>query len=111
MANFWSISANNLAGPGKRAIGIALQLTIGNLGGAIGSNIYLTRQAPQYWLGYGFSLAIIVTATAASYYLRFALQRINDERARMAPEEIHARNSKEELTAMGDRSPLFRYTL
>ncbi|EXJ69253.1 uncharacterized protein A1O5_07289 [Cladophialophora psammophila CBS 110553] len=104
-------NANNLAGPWKRAIGIALQLTIGNLGGAIGSNIYLQRQAPHYWLGYGFSLAIILCAITSAYVLRFLLSRQNKQRERMTPEEIYTKYSPEELKRLGDKSPFFKYTL
>src|SRR6478735_9392412 len=50
---------NNLAPSFKRAIGMALLISIGNLGGAVGSNIFLQKQAPHYWLGYGFSLGIM----------------------------------------------------
>lgn len=41
-------NANNLAGSWKRSCGMALQITVGNLGGAAGSNIYMKREAPKY---------------------------------------------------------------
>lgn len=48
---------NNLAPSWKRAVGMALLISIGNLGGAIGSNIFLSEQAPAYPLGYGLSVS------------------------------------------------------
>lgn len=48
---------NNLAPSWKRAVGMALLISIGNLGGAIGSNIFLSEQAPTYPLGYGLSVS------------------------------------------------------
>jgi hypothetical protein len=103
--------ANNLAGSWKRSIGMGLQICVGNLGGAIGSNIYLAKQAPHYWLGYGFSLGIILAAIVSGFALRFFLNRENERRARMSPEEIHEKFTETELLEIGDRSPLFRYTL
>lgn len=47
---------NNLAPSWKRAVGMALLISVGNLGGAIGSNIFLSSQAPTYPLGYGLSV-------------------------------------------------------
>ena len=90
---------------------MAIQISIGNLGGAIGSNIFLGKEAPHYWTGYGFSLGIIVLALSSAILLRFMLKRINEQRDRMSTEEIRAKYTEEELLEMGDRSPFFRYTL
>lgn len=90
---------------------MALQISIGNLGGAIGSNIYLAKQAPHYWTGYGFSLGIIILALCSAIFLRFRLDQINKSRDELSPEEIHAKYSEQELLDMGDYSPFFRYTL
>ncbi|RSM15073.1 hypothetical protein CDV31_005153 [Fusarium ambrosium] len=43
-----SWTANNLAPSWKRAVGMAFLMTFGNLGGAVGSNIFLAREAPHY---------------------------------------------------------------
>jgi hypothetical protein len=104
-------AANNLAGSWKRSVGMAIQISIGNLGGAIGSNIYLGKQAPHYWTGYGFSLGIIILALSAAIVLRLVLHRLNKQRDQMSPEEIRTKYTEQELLDMGDYSPLFRYTL
>ncbi|OAL53127.1 MFS general substrate transporter [Pyrenochaeta sp. DS3sAY3a] len=106
-----SWNANNLAGSWKRSVGMALQISIGNLGGAIGSNIYLAKEAPHYWTGYGFSLGIIVVAICAAFFLRWNLDRLNKQREKMTHEEIMEKYTEQELLEMGDKSPLFRYTL
>lgn len=103
-------NANNLSGSWKRAIGMALQTTLGNLGGAIGSNIYLAREAPHYWTGYGVSFAVLVSAVIAAIVLKLLLARINKKRDMMSEEEVHRLYTDEQLTDMGDESPLFRYT-
>lgn len=90
---------------------MAIQISIGNLGGAIGSNIFLKREAPHYWTGYGFSLAIIVLGWASAIFLRFKLQSINKQRDQMTESEIMERYTEQELLDLGDKSPLFRYTL
>ncbi|EXA35259.1 hypothetical protein FOVG_14018 [Fusarium oxysporum f. sp. pisi HDV247] len=100
---------NNLAPSFKRAIGMALLISIGNLGGAVGSNIFLQKQAPHYWLGYGFSLGIMSAAVISTIILHFATQRINKKRAMLSEEEVRAKYSDAQLKTMGDRSPLFKY--
>lgn len=104
-------NANNLAGSWKRAIGVALQITIGNQGGAVGSNIYLKPQAPYYWTGYSVSLVVLVMAIFAGYALRFGLERVNRKREAMTEEETRAMYTPEQLQDMSDKSPLYRYTL
>lgn len=90
---------------------MALLLSIGNLGGAVGTNIYLQQQAPKYQLGYGFSIAITIVGASAAFLLRVRLQRINAKRDLVPEEEIRERFTEDELREMGDESPLFRYTL
>jgi hypothetical protein len=105
------VLANNLAGSWKRSIGMALQISIGGMGGAIGSNIYLSKEAPHYWTGYGVSLSVIAMAFFAAIFLRWKLNRINKKRDAMSLEEIHSKYTEQELKEMGDGSPLFRYIL
>ncbi|PGH09905.1 hypothetical protein AJ80_07615 [Polytolypa hystricis UAMH7299] len=100
---------NNLAGPWKRAIGMGFLMTAGNLGGAIGANIFLDEQAPSYQLGYGLSLGVDLAGIIAALVLRFLILRVNKKRAAMPEEEVRARYSDDELLAMGDKSPFFKY--
>ena len=90
---------------------MALQITIGNLGGLVGSNIYMKAEAPYYWTGYGVSLAVLTIAIICSVVMLFALKRINKKREAMSEEEVRAKYTDEQLTELGDKSPLFRYTL
>ncbi len=52
--------ANNMGGHYKRSFGAALQIGIGNIGGIIGSNIYLANQAPSYKTGYGTGMGLLL---------------------------------------------------
>ncbi|KAL4876349.1 major facilitator superfamily domain-containing protein [Aspergillus karnatakaensis] len=104
-------TANNLAGPWKRSAGMALMISVGNLGGAAGTNIYLGREAPYYWTGYGTSLAVIGVSLSAAVFLRFKFAQLNKRKEMMTVEEVYARFTEEELLDLGDESPLFRYTI
>jgi hypothetical protein len=101
---------NNLAPSWKRAVGMALLICMGNFGGAIGSNIYLENQKPNYWLGFWFGLGISVAAVIATVVLKFEYQRLNRRKeTEGTEEEVRAKYGDEELTQMGDKSPLFKY--
>ena len=84
---------------------------MGNLGGAIGSNIFLQEQAPNYWLGYGFSLGILSAGIVATLTLRFVYGTLNKRREYISEAEAKEQYGEEELLAMGDKSPLFRYVV
>lgn len=60
---------NNLAPSWKRAVGMAFVNSGGNLGGLVGSNIFLESQAPTYPLGYG--LCVSATPRTPSAETRF----------------------------------------
>ncbi|KAL4895466.1 major facilitator superfamily domain-containing protein [Aspergillus ambiguus] len=102
---------NNLAPSWKRAIGMALVISVGNLGGAVGSNIFLREQAPRYWLGYGFSLGIVLAAMVCAVILKVTFSRKNAIRERMDESAIRAKYSAAELVEMGDKNPLYRYVI
>ncbi|KAI0966574.1 retrograde regulation protein 2 [Xylaria arbuscula] len=102
---------NNLAPSWKRAVGMALLISLGNLGGAIGSNIFLEQEDPHYWLGYGFSLGIVVASVFCVVVLAYSWNRENARRDTISEDEIRARYSEQELLDMGDKSPLYRYVV
>lgn len=83
--------ANNLAPTSKRACGIAMSIMMANLGGAVGANIYLEKQKPRYYAGYGASLGFVVIAILCTFVLRWAYKRENERRDRMTEEEIKAK--------------------
>lgn len=77
----------------------------------MGSNIYFKAQAPYYWVGYGVSLGVLVTAILAAVVMLFSLKHINKKRENVREEEVRAKYTQEQLTDLGDKSPLFKYTL
>lgn len=46
---------------------MALLICMGNLGGAVGSNIYLEKQQSHDWLGFGFGLGVSIAARYSWY--------------------------------------------
>ncbi|KAL2784653.1 major facilitator superfamily domain-containing protein [Aspergillus keveii] len=110
-----TLIGNNLAPSSKRAVGLAILASVGNMGGICGSNIYLARQAPQYPVGYGTCLGACVAGIVAAIVLRIAYASENKRKAALLRDEgeeaVRARYSEQELVDLGDKSPFFEYTL
>ena len=102
---------NNLAGPAKRAMGIGWMTGVGNLGGLPGSFIFIEREAPFYSTGFGGSLGFATAGVAAAFLLESLLWSINKKNSKLTEEDVRSQFSEEELDRMGDKSPLFKYTL
>lgn len=103
--------SNNLAGPAKRALGIAYMTSLTNLGGIGASYIFIDSEAPAYPTGFGTSLAFAGLGITASILLDVIYIRINKKRSQVSEAEVRDKYSDEDLAALGDKSPLFRYTL
>lgn len=126
-------TGNNLAPSWKRSIGLAWVLAAGNLGskntlnqrrcpwikltdlflyiGIIGTNVFLDREGPRYPTGYGTALGIICLGVGCAVTMEFFLWRSNQAKSRLSEDEIREQYTPEQLDAMGERSPLYRYTL
>ncbi|KAK2608983.1 hypothetical protein QQS21_002463 [Conoideocrella luteorostrata] len=106
-----SWAANNLAPAGRRAIGVAFNICMGNIGGIIGSYMYLDKEAPQYMTGYSLSVAFGATGVIVALLLEGSYKWGNERKSKVSEEEIRAKYAEDDLLRMGDKSPLFRYTL
>ena len=107
--NAWNVA--NTPDPAKRSVNIGVLICIGNVGGLIGSYIYLDREKPRYPTGYGTSLGFAVAGIAAATILELLLKRGNKKKAMMTEEEVRRKHTDEELETMGEKSPLFKYAL
>jgi len=107
--NAWNIA--NLAGPSKRAIGIGYLICAGNIGGVIGSYIYIDKEKPKYPTGFGSSFAFASAGIVACVVLEYSLWKINQRNSRLTEQEVRERYTDEELEKMGDKSPLYKYAL
>ncbi|KAK6499165.1 hypothetical protein TWF481_011736 [Arthrobotrys musiformis] len=107
--NAWNVS--NVISPTKRAISIGYLICMGNAGGIIGSYIYIEKEKPRYPTGFGASFGFAAAGIVAGLILEYCLWNINRKNARFTEEEIREKYSEEELDKMGEKSPLFKYTL
>lgn len=107
--------ANNTAPSSKRAVGMALLISMGNLGGICGSNIYIASEAPKYRAGFGVCLGMSCCAVLMAIFLRFAYDSENKRRRRLldaeGEEAFRGRYTEQEMLDLGDKNPFFVYTL
>ncbi|GKU05194.1 tartrate transporter [Fusarium langsethiae] len=101
--------ANNLSGSYKRSVGMAIQIGVGNLGGAMASNFYRQKDGPRYILGHALELGFISAGIIAALILIFSYSRINKSRDRRMAAGEHEAISEEELSAKGDKAVTWRY--
>ncbi|KIJ64862.1 hypothetical protein HYDPIDRAFT_153698 [Hydnomerulius pinastri MD-312] len=112
-----SLLANNLGGKYKRAVGMALQITVGNLGGAVASNIYRTQDEPRYILGHGLAIMFISIGLVALPITILTYKRINSQRDRAEllgqskGEKVETQEGEAEEELEFDRALSFRYTI
>ncbi|KAM0568944.1 hypothetical protein ACHAP9_005020 [Verticillium nonalfalfae] len=107
--NAWNVA--NCPSPQKRAISIGFLVCVGNIGGLIGSYIYLDREAPRYPTGFGTSFGFASAGIIAGTVLEFSLRRLNKKKELLDEDEVRRTYSDEELDKMGEKSPLFKYAL
>ena len=103
--------SNNLAPDSRRAVGLALNIAVGNIGGIMGSYMFFDSDAPKYNVGFGLSFGFAFCGLSAALLAELAFKWGNKKKARMSPDEVRARYTQDQLLKMGDKSPLFKYTL
>jgi MFS family permease len=104
--------ANMFDGEVKRGIALSIVPTIGQFGGVVGSNIYLSKEKPFYHVGFSVSIAVVfICGLVTTLVMRVLLDRINKKRDLVPIEEIRAKYTEEELTELGDKSPLYRVSV
>lgn len=102
--------ANNVSGHWKRAFSSGIQVTLGNMAGIIGSNIFVQTEAPYYKTGYGTALAMTWVGVCAATVLFVGLLVENRKRER-GDRDDRLVCPEEEVGNMGDWHPSFRFTL
>lgn len=104
-------NANNLAPATRRSIGVALMNAAGNCGGIVGSFMFIDKESPQYYTGFGLGLSFGATGLLVSFLLEMIYKWTNARKARISEAEVRAKYTEEELLDMGDKSPLFKHVL
>ncbi|KAL1969183.1 hypothetical protein VTN77DRAFT_437 [Rasamsonia byssochlamydoides] len=73
--------ANNVSGQTKRAIANAMQISIGNLGAVLGTQLYRAESSPRFFVGHGFALGYLVANIGVVGILWLVLRRENVKKA------------------------------
>lgn len=99
---------NNLGGHFKRSVGAAMQIGLGNIGGIVASNIFLTNEAPTYPTGFGTSLGLLWLCGLACTGFLLGLRAENRKRVRGERDDRLALPIKK-VQNLGDGHPKFRF--
>jgi hypothetical protein len=100
--------ANNMSGHYKRSFGAALQIGIGNVGGIIGSNIFLANEAPYYKTGYSTGMSLLLLGMVLCSVFYFGMMHENKIRDAGGRDE-RLSLPEDELKNLGDDHPHFRF--
>jgi Fungal trichothecene efflux pump (TRI12) len=101
--------ANNVSGHYKRAISTAIQISIGNFAGFVGSNIFIDANAPLFKVGYGVSLACIWLTVVTSTLFVLGLKWENKKRDR-GERDWRLQLPADEVQNLGDDHPSWRFS-
>lgn len=77
--------AMNVAGQTKRATATAMQISVGNLGAVLGTQLYRPATSPRYLLGHGFALGYLAGNVVVVSTLWWLLDRENRRREALLP--------------------------
>ncbi|CAE6481186.1 unnamed protein product [Rhizoctonia solani] len=100
---------NNIPRYGKRTSATGFQLMVGNASGVMAPFLYATNERPRYIRGHAVSLAMVAFATFSYALLAIVYSRINARRSRGEEDYKLAGKTSDEIDAMGDDSPRFKY--
>jgi MFS family permease len=103
--------AINVSGQTKRATANALQISIGNLGAVLGTQLYRPNTAPRYVLGHGFALGYLCANIVVVGTLWWRLEKENKEKQRYLVENPATKgfHDSEEDLRLGDRHPRWAF--
>ncbi|CAP60904.1 uncharacterized protein PODANS_0_870, partial [Podospora anserina S mat+] len=105
-------NGNNIGGSLKRGVGIAMHVGFGNLGGTISAYLFLTKDRPRYYPGFGTLLACQVMAAILSIFMTIYLRRENARRDReYKPPSEYTEEERVAEREKGDNASFFRYTI
>ncbi|KAK7996747.1 serine/threonine-protein kinase svkA [Apiospora arundinis] len=105
--------AINVSGQTKRAVANAMQISIGNLGAVLGTQLYRSADGPRFVVGHSFALAYLLANVIVVSLLWWRLRRENRRR-----DEVAARLSDGNVAApvvegfsdwKGDADPRWRF--
>lgn len=96
----------NVSGQTKRATATAMQISIGNLGAVLGTQLYRSHDGPRFIVGHSFALGYLLANTIVVTVLALVLEKENKRRASIA-EEIKDVGAVSDWS--GDIDPRWRF--
>ncbi|KAH9478028.1 putative transporter [Psilocybe cubensis] len=108
-------NGNNIGGSTKRAVGIAMHVGFGNLGGVISAFAYRSKDAPRYYSGHGLLIATVSMSFVLSLFMHLYLKRENARRDASMKSlgytlDSYTEEMKHSEREKGDYASFFRYT-
>ncbi|CAG8974486.1 hypothetical protein HYALB_00011636 [Hymenoscyphus albidus] len=109
-------TANNIGGTLKRAVGIAMQIGFGNLGGVISAYVYQNRDAPRFIRGHAILLGLVTMSLFLTAFMTSYLRYENSRRDALLEEQCSSTEDftitmKQEEREKGDDAIFYRYTV
>jgi len=78
--------AINVSGQTKRAVANGMQISIGNLGAVLGTQLYRANDGPRFIIGHSFALGYLVGNAIVASILYIVLKKENQRRDTVTPE-------------------------
>ena len=99
--------ANNVSGQTKRATANAMQISIGNLGAVLGTQLYRSTDGPRFFLGHSFAFGYLCANVLVVGTLWTVLRRENARRDRGDRNDKLIGIGEDEW--LGDQDPRWRF--
>jgi len=103
--------ANNVSAQSKRATANAMQISIGNLGAVLGTQLYRPVTSPRYLLGHGFALGYLAANIVVVGILWVVLTKENGRKEREAVEQGISEARGADEAWKGDEDVRWRFTV
>lgn len=94
----------------KRAVGSAILIATGNIGGLVASQLYQPQDGPLYKFGNAIAICLVIVAMIISIIFSCLLKRANKLKI-SDPDRFLKGKNKEEAVMLGDKHPSFIYCL
>ena len=99
--------ANNVSGQTKRATANAMQISIGNLGAVLGTQLYRSTDGPRFFLGHSFALGYLCSNVLVVGTLWMILRKENARRDKGERNDRLVGVDEDEW--LGDEDPRWRF--
>ncbi|KAH9889737.1 major facilitator superfamily domain-containing protein [Xylariomycetidae sp. FL2044] len=98
--------AINVSGQTKRAVANAMQISIGNLGAVLGTQLYRSNDGPRFIVGHSFALGYLLANAVIVTVLGLRLRKENKRRSKLVEEVRHVGEAPD---WKGDSDPRWRF--